>query len=157
MLRSDLCDKSDAYIVVTGTITVEGDNAKKRNKNLTFKNNTPFWSSISKIHNKFIANAEDFDIVMPVYNLLEYSANYSMASGKLWNYRDEVNDDTNENSANRNKINNNKTISSKSFKYNTKLIGRTPSNNNIIDAEVVVPSKYLSNFWRFLDLLLTVK
>ena len=94
---------------------------------------------------------------MPVYNLLEYSANYSMASGKLWNYRDEVNDDTNENSANRNKINNNKTISSKSFKYNTKLIGRTPNNNNIIDAEVVVPSKYLSNFWRFLDLLLTVK
>ena len=42
MLRSDLCDKSDAYIVVTGKITVEGDNAKKRNKNLTFKNNTPF-------------------------------------------------------------------------------------------------------------------
>ena len=98
MLRSDLCDYSDAYIVVKGRISVRGTNdANKRNKKLTFKNNAPFRSCISKINNTFIDNAEDLDIVMPMYNLLEYSDNYSMTSGSLWNYyRDEINDDANE-------------------------------------------------------------
>ena len=67
-----------------------------RNKKLTFKNNAPFRSCISKINNTFIDNAGDLDIVMLMYNLLEYSDNYSMTSGRLWNYhRDEINDDTN--------------------------------------------------------------
>ena len=74
MLRSDWCDYSDAYIVVKETIIVEGDNnAKKRNKKLTFKNNAPFRSCISKINNSFIDNAEDLDIVILMYNLLEHS------------------------------------------------------------------------------------
>ena len=100
MLISDLCDYSDAYVVVKETITVEGDNnAKKRNKKLTFKNNAPFFRScISKINNTFIDNAEDLDIVMPIYNLLECSGNCYMTSGSLWNYhRDEINDDANGN------------------------------------------------------------
>ena len=81
-----------------------------------------------------------------------------MASGCLWNYyRDEVDDDANENDAANNRINKNKTTTSKSFEYKTKLIGNMPNNNNILDAEVVVPLKYLSNFWRSLDLTLTVK
>ena len=81
-----------------------------------------------------------------------------MASGRLWNYyRDEVDDDANENDAANNRINKNKTTTSKSFEYKTKLIGNMPNNNNILDAEVVVPLKYLSNFWRSLDLTLTVK
>ena len=153
MLRWDLCDYSDAYIVVKGTITVEGDNnANKRNKKLTFKNSAPFRSCISEINNTFIDNAEDLDIGMPMYNLLEYSNNYSMTSGSLWNcYRDEVNDNASENNSDCNEINNNKTIVGKSFEYKTKLIGGTPNNNNILDAEVVVPLKYLSNFWRSLD------
>ena len=153
MLRWDLCDYSDAYIVVKGTITVEGDNnANKRNKKLTFKNSAPFRSCISEINNTFIDNAEDLDIGMPMYNLLEYSNNYSMTSGSLWNcYRDEVNDNASENNSACNEINNNKTIVGKSFEYKTKLIGGTPNNNNILDAEVVVPLKYLSNFWRSLD------
>ena len=72
MLRSDLCDYSDAYIVLKGTITVEGDDHdKKRNKKLTFKNNAPFRSCISKTNNTFIDNAEDLDIVMPMYKLLK--------------------------------------------------------------------------------------
>ena len=84
ILRSDFCDYSDASIVVKGTITVEGDkDAKKRNKKLTIKNNAPFRSCISKIDNTFIDIAEDLDIVIPMYNLLEYSDNYSMASGSL--------------------------------------------------------------------------
>ena len=83
MLRSDLCDYGNAYIVVKETITVEGDNDEKRNKKLTFKNNAPFRSCISKINNTFIDSAEDIDIVTPMYNLLEYSDNYSMTSESL--------------------------------------------------------------------------
>ena len=68
MLRSDLCDFSDAYIVVEGDITLEGDNdANKRNKNLAFKNNAPFINCISKINGVQIDNAEDLDVVMPMY------------------------------------------------------------------------------------------
>ena len=81
-----------------------------------------------------------------------------MASGRFWNYyRGEVDDDANENDAANNRINKNKTTTSKSFEYKTKLIGNMPNNNNILDAEVFVPLKYLSNFWRSLDLTLTVK
>ena len=89
---------------------------KQEIKNLTFKNDAPFQSCISKINNTFTDNAEDLHIVMPMYNLLEYSDNYSMTSGSLWNYyRDEVNDDANENNAARIKTNNNKTITKKFF------------------------------------------
>ena len=76
MLRSDLCDYSDAYIIVKGTITVTNRNDAKRNKAVTFKNNAPFINCISKINGVKIDNAEDLDIVMPMYNLLEYSKNY---------------------------------------------------------------------------------
>ena len=70
MLWSDLCDYSDAYIVVKGDITLEGDNdANKQNKNLTFKNNAPCINCISKINGLKIDNAEDLDVVMPMYNL----------------------------------------------------------------------------------------
>ena len=91
---------------------------------------------------------------MPMYNLLEYSDNYSITSGSLWNfYRDEINYSANENNdANNYRINNNKSTTSKSFEYKTKIIRRTPNDNNVLDAEVVVPLKYLSNFWRSLDL-----
>ena len=68
MLRSDLCNFSDAYIVVEGDITLEGDNnANKRNKNLAFKNNAPFINCILKIDNEKTDNAEDLDFVMPMY------------------------------------------------------------------------------------------
>ena len=79
MFRLDLCDYSAAYIMEIGTITVGRDNSdKKRSKKLTFKNNTPFRSCILKINNTFIENTEDIDIVMQMYNLLEYSDKYSM-------------------------------------------------------------------------------
>ena len=79
---------------------------------------------------------------MPMYKFLEYSNNHSM-TGSLWNYyRDKVNDSAN----NDNNINNNKTTTSKSFEHKTKIIGSTPNSNNILDAEAVVPLKFLSNF-----------
>ena len=84
MIRSELCDFSDAYIVVKGDITLEGDNnASKRNKNLTFKNNAPFISCISKTNGIKIDNAEDLDVVMPLYNLLGYSKNCTKTTGSL--------------------------------------------------------------------------
>ena len=100
MLRSDLCDFSDAYIVVKGDITLEGNNnANKRNKNLLFKNNAPFINCIKKINGIKIDNAEDLDVVMPMHNLLAYSKNYRKTTGSLWNYyRDETSNPLSSNS-----------------------------------------------------------
>ena len=173
MLRSDLCDFSDAYIVVKGDITLTKTNGRGiidiRNRFLAFKNNAPFTNCISKINNVLIDNAEDLDVVMPMYNLLEYSKNYRKATGSLWNYyRDELSDDRNNN----NNLNKN-VINSESFKYKTSITGSTYNvdaritndadnlvNNPNCDAnksgkkevEIAVPSKYLSNFWRSLNM-----
>ena len=80
MLRSDLCDFSDAYIVVKGDITLTKTNKRRiidiRNRFLAFKNNAPFTNCISKINNVLIDNAEDSDVVIPMYNLLEYNKKY---------------------------------------------------------------------------------
>ena len=158
MLTSDLCDYSDTYIVVKGIIRVTGTNANNKRKNIAFKNNGPLRSCISKINNAFIYNAEDLDIVMPMYNLLEHSDNYSMTSLNLGNYyRIDMNDDENENDNNNNKknrVSNSKTITSKSFKYKTKIIGSTPDKGNRINKKVVVPLKHQIDFWRSSDLLL---
>ena len=87
MLRSDLCDFSDAYIVVKRDITLEVDNdANKRDENLAFKNNAPLINCISKINGVKIDSAEDLDVVMAMYNLLEYSKSYRKTTGILWNY-----------------------------------------------------------------------
>ena len=94
MLRSDLCDYSNLYFVVEGDINVEGaSNRDKHNRNLVLKNNAPFISCISKINNTLIDNTEDLDIVMPMYNLIEYRKNYSKASGTLWNYYKDISTD----------------------------------------------------------------
>ena len=86
MLRSHFCDFSDAYIVAKGKITVTDPNNDTYDKKLASKNNAPFVSCISKINNIFIDNAEDLDVVMPMYNLLKYSKNYSKTTGSFWNY-----------------------------------------------------------------------
>ena len=87
MLRSNLCDFNEAYIFVKGDVTLEGDNdANKENKNLAFKNNAPFINCISKLNRVNIDNAEDLDVVMLKYNLLEYNKNYRKTTGSLWHY-----------------------------------------------------------------------
>ena len=95
MLRSDLCDYSDAYILVNGTITLTGNHPRDRqNRPLILKNNAPFISCITRINGELIEDADDLDIVMPMYNLLEYSKNYRKTIGSLYNYyRDELSDD----------------------------------------------------------------
>ena len=77
MLRSDLCDYADAYILINGKILVNGLNPRdKQNRALILKNNPPFVSCITRINGELIEDADDLDIVMPMYNLLEYSKNY---------------------------------------------------------------------------------
>ena len=145
MLRSNLCDYADAYILVKGTITItgEGDDAAARQadervKGVTFKNCAPFTKCISRINNTDIDNAQDIDIVMPMYNLIEYSDNYSKTSGSLWQY---YKDEPNDNLAN-----------SESFKSKVKITGSTPAGGNTKDVKIIVPLKYLSNFWRTLEM-----
>ena len=98
--KSSLCDYSDAYILVKGMITINGRGADAaarqangRDKGVSFKNCAPFINCISEINNMQIDNAKDIDIVMPMYNLIEYSDNYAKTSGCLWQYfRDEPDD-----------------------------------------------------------------
>ena len=87
LISSSLCDYSDAYILVSATITVpntaaDGANPNNR-KNLMIKNCTPFTNCISEINNKQVDNAKDIDIVISMYNLIEYSDSYSKTSGTL--------------------------------------------------------------------------
>ena len=93
----------------------------KRNRPLILKNNAPFVSCITKIKNELIEDAEDLDVVIPMYNLLEYSKNYRKTIGSFYNYyRDELsNDDDNNN------FNNIKVVNSNTFKYKNKIIGNT--------------------------------
>ena len=87
MWSSDLCNYSLAYIVVKERISVTGTNAaNRRNKKVTFKNNASFRLCISKINNTLVYNAEDLDVVIPMYNLSEYSEIYSMTSWSLRNF-----------------------------------------------------------------------
>ena len=98
MLRSDLCDFSDTYIIAKGTIAVTNPDNNAYGKKLAFKNNAPFVSCISKINNTLIDNAEDLDVVMHMNNLLEYSKNYSKTTESFWNYyKDEPNSGANNN------------------------------------------------------------
>ena len=151
-LKSSLCDYSDAYILVKGTITVnntsaQGVAANNTNKKLIFKNCAPFTNCISEINNIQIDNAKDIDILMPMYNLIEYSDNNTKTTGSLWQYCKDIparNDDNNivvftENNP------------TDSFKFKAKITGQT-GNNGTKNVEIMVPLKYLSNFWRTLEM-----
>ena len=84
MLRSNLCDYSEAYIIVKGTKNIKTvANNKMLQKDFSFKNNFLFRSCISRINNTFIYNPEELDIYMPMCNLLEYSDNYSITPKSL--------------------------------------------------------------------------
>ena len=87
VIKSNLCDYSDAYILVTGNITATGGDANTR---VAFKNCAPFTKCITHINDEHVDNADNLDIIMPMYNLIEYSDNYSDTSGSLWQFtRDE--------------------------------------------------------------------
>ena len=143
MLRSSLCAYADACILVKGTIAImgAGDNIAvkqldEKNKGIMFKTFAPFTKYVSEINGAEIDNAQDVDIVMPMYNLIEYSDNYSKTSGSLWQY---YKYDPNDN-----------ITQSESFKSKIKITGETPVAGNTKNIELAVPLKYLSNFWRTL-------
>ena len=171
MLRSNLCDYSDAYILVKGTITVTGNHPRDiQNRPLIIKNNAPFISCITRINGELIEDADDLDIVMPMYNLLEYSKNYRKTIGSLYNYyRDELSDDNDNDN-----FSNIKVVNSEAFKYKNKKIGNTYNVNSTIlnptgnarinnpnyvannfgkkSIELAILLKYLGNFWRALNI-----
>ena len=154
ILRSNLCDYSDAYISVKGTITVTAPGANnnannirdKRNKLLILKNNAPFVLCITRINGELFEDADDLDIVMSMYNLLY---NY---------YRDELSDDADDNNFDDIKV-----VNSNTFKYKNKITGNTynvdagaqgydANKNGTQEVELDIPLKYLGNFWRALNI-----
>ena len=162
LLRSDLYDCADAYVLVNGTITVTSQNnviRDEKNGPLILKNNPPFISCITRINGELIEDADDLDIVMPMSNLLEYSKNYRRTIGSFYNYyRDELSDDPD--NANNDNV---KVINSNAFKYKNKIIGNTYNILHIAEnyvaakegtqeIELAIPLKYLGNFWRALNM-----
>ena len=153
MLKSSLCDYSYAYILVKGTISVDntaaqGAAANNTNKKVIFKNCEPFTNCISEINNTQIDHAKDIDIVMPMYNLIEYSNNYGKTIGSLWQYCKDIPARNNANSA---IIIFSEDNITDSFKFKAKITGQT-GNDGTKDVEIMVPLKYLSNFWRTLEM-----
>ena len=152
MLKSSLCDYSDAYILVKGTISVNntaaaGADANNTNKKVIFKNCAPFTNCISEINNAQVDNAKDIDIVMPMYNLIEYSDNHVKPSGSLWQYCKDIPP-----------LDNNNVITlfteanpTDSFNFKAKITGQT-GDDATKNVEIMVPLKCLSNFWRTLEM-----
>ena len=153
ILKSSLCDYSDAYIFVKGTVSVNNTAAQgvanNNNKKIIFKNCAPFTNCISEINNMQIDNAKDIDIVMPMYNLIEYSDNYAKTTGSLWQYcKDIPARDANANDEITEITEGNLTDS---FNFRLKITGRT-GNSATKDVKIMVPLKYLSNFSRTLEM-----
>ena len=139
-IESSLCDYSDAYILVTGNITARPNNAVTQE---VFRNCAPFEKCSTEIDGTLADKTNFINNTMPMYNLIEYSDNYSITSGRLWNFKrvEIVNnvDVTNDNNA-------------PSFKYKESLIGDIENNRTKNGVKIAVPLKYLSNFWRSLEM-----
>ena len=151
MLKSSLCHYSYAYILVKGTISVNnsaaGDAINNNNRKVIFKNCAPFTNCISEINNTQIDNAKDIDIVIPMYNLIEYSDNYAKTTGSLWQYGKDIPARNNNNEIVVFTGNN----LTDSFTFKAKITGQT-GDDGTKDVEIMVPLKYLSNFWRTLEM-----
>ena len=147
MLKSGLCDYSDAYIHVKGTVAVNSTaaadaDANNTNKKVIFKNCTSFTNCISDFND----NAKDIDIVMPMYNLIEYSDNYSKTSGSLCQFCKDIPAVDNNNANAENNL-------TDSFNFKVKITGQT-GYDGTKNVEIMVLLKYLSNFWRTLKMAL---
>ena len=144
VLKPNLCDYAEAYILIDGTIrATDAVNATR----LALKNCAPLTKCNLEINDEHVDTAENLDIVMPMYNLIEYSDNYQDSSETLYQYkRDEPPEDD--------AVADLTADNSDSFKYKIKLLGNPVAVNNIarINVKVVVPLKYLSNFFRSLEM-----
>ena len=148
MLRSGLCDYSDAYIAVRGTIVVIRLDNDAYDKKVFLEIMHRLLAAQQKLI-IFIGNIEDLDNVMPFYSLIKYSKNYSKTTGSLWNcYKDEPNSALGgENNSVNYSIKN-----SNSIDYKTSITGKIEGNNRTNNVKIVVPLKHLSNFKRTLDI-----
>ena len=146
VIKPNLCDYSDAYILVTGDIKVA---AVAANTNVSFKNFAPFTRCVTHINDEHVETAENLDIIMSMYNLIEYSDNYSNSSGSLYQFK---RDESPMNDA-KNLLN---VALNNSTSFKASLLGKA----NVVDgddrslknAKIVVPLKYLSNFFRSLEM-----
>ena len=136
VIKSNLCDYSDAYTLVTGNIQ-----NKPATSVVAFKNCAPFRTCDITINDEHVEKAEDLDIVMPMYNLLEFSDNYQDSTGSLFQFKRDEPPDDNANVAN----------NTTSLVYKSKLISGT-DDNNVNNVQLVVPLKYISNFFRSLEM-----
>ena len=147
VLKPNLCDYAETYILIDGTIRAAAADVNTR---LALKNCAPFTKCNLEINDEHVDTAEKLDITMPMYNLIEYADNYQDSSATLYQYkRDEPPE--------ANAINHLTTDNSSSFKYKVTLLGYPVVANNIarINVKVVVPLKYLSNFFRSLEMPLS--
>ena len=154
MLKSSLCDYSDAYILVKGTITVNNSaaadaDANNTNKKLISKNCAPFINCISEINNTHVYTCHNthIDKVMPMYNLIEYSDNHSKISGSLCQYFKDIpavniNGDI---------VRFNEANATDSFNFKAKITGQI-GDNGIKRVEIKAQLKYLSNFWKNIEM-----
>ena len=138
-IKSSLCDYSDAFILVSAIIAVNAGN----NTDVAFKNEALFSTCKTEINDVLVDEPNHIYIAMHMYNLIDYSDNYSDATGRLWQFkRDEF-------PANNVDLT---TDNSKSFKYKTALVGKTANvgvgNSFLKNGKIVISLKYISNFWR---------
>ena len=146
VLKPNLCDYAEGYILVDGTI--KAANNVNNNTRLALKNCAPFTKCNLETNDEHVDTAENLDIVMPMYNLIEYSDNYQDSSATIYQYkRDEPQDDL---------VNNLATDTSSSFKYIVNLLGNPNIVGNVArrNVKIVVPLKYLSDFFRSLEMSL---
>ena len=144
VLKPNLCDYAESYILIDGTIRAAAANANTR---LALKNCAPFTKCNLEINDEHVDTAENLDIVMPIYNLIQYSDNYQDSSATLNQYkRDEPPE--------ANAVADLTAANSSSFKYKVSLLGNPVLDGNITkrNVKVVVPLKYLSNFFRSLEM-----
>ena len=148
VIKSNLCDYSDASILVTGDIRATGGDA---NTKVASKNCAPFTKCVTHLNDEHVDNADNLDIILPMYNLIEYSNNYSDTSGSLWHVKRDEQNMNNENPANVT------TADSLSFKYKSSFFKTLENDGNGVfkNVKIAGPLKYLSNFWRSLQIPLT--
>ena len=147
--RSSLFDYSDAYILVGGNITVAPlaagrRNNKNNNIQAVFTSCALFTNCISEINNTQIDGAKETDVIMPMYSLTKYGNNYSKTSGRLWQYHRDEPALTNAD------IIDNFPGNSTSYKFKQKITGST-GDDGTKAVQIMLPLKYLSNFWRTLE------
>ena len=149
---SCLLDYSDAYMLFKGNISVKNTGTvaapTNRNKQVILNYFVPFNYCISKINNTEIDNTQYIDIVMPMYNLTEYSDNYSKATGSLWQYCKKIPAVNNEGKT----AEFDGDTATDSFNFKAKTTGQADKNRGIDNVEIIVPLKYLINFWRTLEM-----